>query len=172
MPLVQSTTAVFIRAMSPSFDGSPTCDQVTKREEVFPNLYRLYGIEIDPLEKEKLTMLRPICFHKLLAGTLSADETFTFLFPFDVQLIHIAAMASNDSDATLSVGTTGSAAAHMAATTIGDSGTMKELNRDDFVNSQFPHIAAGTVILATLDHDGSSGTAAQNVEIQFTFVEG
>ena len=117
-------------------------------------------------------MLRPICFHKLLAGTLSADESFTFLFPFDVQLIHVAAMASNDSDATLKIGNGSDDDAYMVATTIGDSGTLKELDRDDFVSDQFPHIAAGTAIIAALDHDGSSGTAAQNVEIQFSFAEG
>ena len=60
--------------------------------------------------------------------------------------------------------------AYMAATAIGDSGTPGNLDRDDFIDGQYPHIPAGTNVLITLDHDGASGTAAQNVQIFITFL--
>ena len=117
-------------------------------------------------------MLRPICYHWLLAGTLTANESFSFVLPFDVQLIHAAAMASNDSDATLKIGSSSDDDAYMVATAIGDSGSLTEFDRDDFVSDQYPHISAGTTIVVTLDYDGASGTAGQNVEICVTLTEG
>lgn len=117
-------------------------------------------------------MLRPFVIALDWGGTLSADETFEFITPMDLQLLHVSAVASNDSDAELKIGTAADDDAYMVASTIGDSGTPNERDRDDFVNDQYPHIAKGTNVLITLDHDGDSGTAAQNVMIVITFTEG
>ena len=112
-----------------------------------------------------------------IPGTLSANITIRFTAPFDCQLVHVSAVASNDSDATLIVGSSADTDGYIASAAIGDSGTPKEFEGiADFdgalAGSQYPHIADGTVVVATLDYDGSSGTAAQNVTLVFTFTEG
>ncbi len=114
-----------------------------------------------------------------IAGTLSADVAIRFTAPFDMQLVHVSAVASNDSDATLTIGDSSDTDEYLQSSTIGDSGTPTEFDGDDFVDSSgdthscyYPHIADGTVVVVTLDHDGDSGTAAQNVTIVLTFTEG
>jgi hypothetical protein len=42
----------------------------------------------------------------------------------------------------------------------------------DFVGSNFPHIAALTNIICTLDYDGAGGTAAADFTLVLTFTEG
>jgi hypothetical protein len=126
--------------------------------------------EVNPMQR-KFTM----AFH--ITGTLSANATFTFTVPSDCQLVHVSAVASNDSDATLIVGTSADDNGYITSFTIGDSGTPVEKEAlTDFdgalASNQFPHIVDGTIVVATLDYDGSSGTAAQNVTLVLTFVEG
>ncbi len=112
-------------------------------------------------------------------GTLSADLAIYFTVPFACQLIHVSAVASNDSDATLIIGDSTDDDEYLTASTIGDSGTPVEFDGDDFVDSAgdthtryYPHIADGTGVKLTLDPDGSSGTAAHDVTIVLTFTEG
>lgn len=114
-----------------------------------------------------------------IPGTLSADISIKFTVPCDCQLLHVSAVASNDSDATLTIGDSSDADEYLASTTIGDSGTPAEFDGDNFVDADgnthtkyYPHVADGTIVVITLDHDGSSGTAAQNVTIVLTFAEG
>jgi len=107
-----------------------------------------------------------------IPGTLSANITITFAAPFDMQLVHVSAVANNDSDATLKIGNSSDDDAYLLAAAIGDSGTPVEKSRVNFIGGQYPHIADGTVVVATLDYDGDSGTAAQNVTIVLTFTEG
>lgn len=107
-----------------------------------------------------------------LHGTLAANATITFTAPFPMQLVEVSAGASNDSDATLIIGTSADPDAYLESTTIGDSGTPVVKGRSDFVGGQYPHIPDNTVVVITLDFDGASGTAAQNVTIVLTFTEG
>jgi hypothetical protein len=114
-----------------------------------------------------------------IPGTLTANITIKFTVPFGVQLIHASAVASNDSDATLILGDSSDTDEYLTASTIGDSGTPKEFDGDDFVDSDgnthnryYPHIADGTVVVATLDFDGDGGTAAADVTLVLTFTEG
>jgi hypothetical protein len=111
-------------------------------------------------------------FH--IPGTLAADIAIVFTAPSDCQLVHSSAVASNDSDATLKIGTTSSDAAYLAAGVIGDSNVPVEKERTDFVDSQFPRISDGDgdIVKVSLDHDGAAGTAAADVTIVLTFVEG
>lgn len=99
-------------------------------------------------------------------------STLVWKVPFDVQLTHVSAGSSSDSDAVLEIGTGVDRDAYLAATTIGDSNKPAEFDRDDFVGGEFPHIADGTIIAIILDHDGSSGTAAVDFTIVLTFIEG
>jgi hypothetical protein len=107
-----------------------------------------------------------------ITGTLSADAAIRFTAPFDCQLVHVSAVASNDSDATLKIGTSSDDDTYLTACTIGDSGTPAEQDRDDFVGTQYPHVTDGTIVVLTLDHDGDSGTAAADVTLVLTFTEG
>lgn len=107
-----------------------------------------------------------------LHGTLAANASGRFVLPFDCSLLRVSSVASNNSDATLLVGTTADDDAYLIAHTIGDSEVPTTKSRTDFVGGEYPHIAAGTVLEWVLDFDGSAGTAAQNVTIVFWFSEG
>ena len=107
-----------------------------------------------------------------IPGTLSANITYHFKAPFDLQLTGVQAVTSNNSDATIKVGTTSDDDAYILEATIGDSGVPKEFALGDFVGDQFPHITDGTVMLVTIDYDGSSGTAGANLTVVLVFTEG
>lgn len=114
-----------------------------------------------------------------IPGTLAANITITFTVPAGCSLEHVSAVASNNSDATLMLGTSADADGYKAAAVIGDSGTPVEWGLANFdgalltnAGKEFPHLADGTIFVATLDFDGAAGTAAQNVTLVFTFSEG
>jgi anti-sigma-K factor RskA len=109
-------------------------------------------------------------FH--IPGTLGADIAIVFTAPSDCQLVHCSAVASNNSDATLKLGTTSDDDAYLAAGVIGDSNAPVEKERADFIGAQFPRISDGDIVKVSLDHDGGSGTAAADATIVLTFVEG
>jgi len=114
-----------------------------------------------------------------IPGTLTANISVKYTAPMDCTLLHVSAVASNDSDATLTIGDSSDADEYLTSSAIGDSGTPNEFDGDDFVDTSgdthhlyYPRIADGTVVVITLDYDGDSGTAAQNVTILLTFAEG
>lgn len=112
-----------------------------------------------------------------LAGTLSANQQGVIQLPCPATLIEVSACASNDNDATLQLGTSADADGIMTAAAIGDSSTPAVFNAADFdgalADAANPlHLADDTIVTWLLDYDGSSGTAAQNVDILFTFLEG
>jgi hypothetical protein len=107
-----------------------------------------------------------------IPGTLAANVTPRYTAPTNCTLLHLSAVASNNSDATLKVGTSSDDDEFLAAAVIGDSGTPVEFDRDDFVGGQYPRIDDGDVVVITLDFDGAAGTAAQNVTLVLTFAEG
>jgi len=124
-------------------------------------------------------MLRKFSHAYHVPGTLSADLDIRFTVPSDCTLVHVSAVAGNDSDATLALGSSDDTDGYLTATAIGDSGTPAEFDRADFdgallsdAGNEFPRLAAGTVFVLTLDHDGASGTAAQNVTLVLTLAEG
>lgn len=112
-----------------------------------------------------------------LAGTLAADHGGAFALPCAATLIEVSACASNDSDAKLKVGTSADDDGLIKLATIGDSSTPKVWDKGDFDGAlvgsgQLWHGARGTLITWSLDFDGAGGTAAQNVDILFTFLAG
>ncbi|MFC1879386.1 hypothetical protein ACFLZW_05685 [Chloroflexota bacterium] len=115
-------------------------------------------------------MNRPFCVNYETPGTLAANDTFEFKMPVPAILYRVSAVASNDSDATIMIGTAADTDAYMAATTIGDSGVPNQLDRDDFIDDQYPHIPADTNVVITLDYDGAAGTAADDFELLVTFL--
>ena len=116
-------------------------------------------------------------FH--IPGTLSADLNIRFTVPSDCTLVHVSAVASNDSDATLALGTSADTDGFLAACVIGDSNTPVEKAIANFdgalltdPGSQPPRLQDGDIFVATLDYDGAAGTAAADVTLVFTFAEG
>jgi hypothetical protein len=104
-------------------------------------------------------------------GTLAADWAVEFVLPFDCQLIHASVSTSNTNNGTIKLGTSADDDAYLTVQDLPDN-DQDEYDRDDFVGTQFPHIAAGTVIAITVDHDGDSGTAAADLAVVLTFTEG
>lgn len=114
-----------------------------------------------------------------LTGTLAANVDIRFTAHSDMQLKHLSAVASNDSDATLAIGTSADADGFLEACVIGDSGTPVEKELADFdgalltdAGEEYPRIADGDVVVVTLDYDGSTGTAADDVTLVLTLLEG
>ena len=119
-----------------------------------------------------------------LPGTLSANSQGEFQLPFqavlqDVQLSN----GATSSDATLVVGTSADADGIFTASAGVMSATARTptfLDNDDFDGALFTGtsgvdhltLAKDTIVVWALDFDGSSGTAAANVTIVFTFDEG
>ena len=117
-------------------------------------------------------MLRKFQLGFHVTATLSAGVDIKFTVPSDCQLLHCSAVASNNSDATLQLGTSAAAEAYLASCVIGDSGVPVESSKADFVGGEYPHIVAGTVFDIALDHDGDAGIAANDFTIVLTFSEG
>ena len=68
---------------------------------------------------------------------------------------------------------------YLTEAVIGDSGTPVEFDGSDFVDTSgnthgryYPRISDGTIVVVTVDFDGASGTAGEDVTIVLTFVEG
>lgn len=107
-----------------------------------------------------------------VSGTLGANVVHTCTVPFPMQLVEVSACASNDSDATIIIGTSSDTDAYLESAVIGDSGTPVVFTRTNFVGSQYPHIPDNTVVVVTVDYDGASGTAANDLSVVLTFTEG
>ena len=106
-----------------------------------------------------------------IPGTLSANISIRFTAFTNMSLVHVSAVASNDSDATLKIGTSNDDDEFLAETTIGDSGTPSEFNWGDFID-QYPRIEDGDIVVLMVDYDGDTGTAAADITLVLTFTEG
>ena len=71
-------------------------------------------------------MLRKFSHAYHVPGTLSADLDIRFTVPSDCTLVHVSAVAGNDSDATLAIGSSADTDGYLTATAIGDSNTPVE----------------------------------------------
>ena len=117
-------------------------------------------------------MFTPIVHNLHVTGTLGAGVVYTFTAAHDMTLHHVSAVASNDSAATLIVGTTSDTNAYLEEAAIGDSDVPVEFDKDDFVGGKPVQIRKGTVVKFTLDHDGDGGTAANDFSLVATFTPG
>ena len=118
-----------------------------------------------------------VAFH--VPGTLTANLGIRWTVPHGCTLLHVSAVGSNANNGLLTIGHSTDSDEYLTSSSIGDSGTPEEFDGDDFVDADgvthtryYPHIADGTVVVATLDFDGDAGTAAQNVTLVLTFTEG
>lgn len=111
-----------------------------------------------------------IPFH--IPGTLAANVNIRWKAPFDLTVKKISAVASNDSDATMTVGVSTDTDSLIEATTIGDSNVPTEFTRSNFGANAYGNIAEGDILVITVDYDGSSGTAAADLTVVITALEG
>jgi len=116
-------------------------------------------------------------FH--IPGTLSANVNIRFTAPSGCQLVHVSAVGSNANDGLLIIGDSSDTDEYLTSSSIGDSNVPAEFDGDDFVDTSgnthsryYPVISDGTVVVATLDYDGASGTATDDFTLVMTFVEG
>ncbi len=116
-------------------------------------------------------------FH--IPGTLAANINIRFTVPGPCSLVHVSAVASNDSDATISLGTSADADGFLVACVIGDSNVPVEKERADFdgallsdAGKENPRLADGDIFVVTLDYDGATGTAAADMTLVLEFTEG
>ena len=113
-----------------------------------------------------------------VTGTLAANVTIVWTAPFDCQLIHAQAVATNASNALITIGTTADADGYLVSSDVGDSSVPNEWGRTSFTGAlvsptqQYPHIPDGTVLTVVVDYDGASGTAVQNLTVVLTFTKG
>lgn len=110
---------------------------------------------------------RIVMFNDYFDGTLAANVTRYVEFREPVAFLYGKAVASNDSSATLAL--SGAGTLSVAAQAIGDSGdpaTLTPASTDVLTE------AADGLITITLDYDGASGTAAENVHVQLFFLTG
>lgn len=111
----------------------------------------------------------------IVPGTLTADVSFEFIAPFDMQLVKVSANCDADLTFILDIGenTTPDTDAYLDAKTVTGHATVNtEYDRDDFVDTQYPHIADGTHVVVTIDYDGGSGSDSANISLLLVFMEG
>lgn len=111
---------------------------------------------------------RKVYLTKTVDGTTTGNIVWQWEFADPVRLLWVKAAASNDSSATLGVAAEGGTTVVTAAA-IGDTYSAAELTP---VSNAVGMISADTYVIFTLDYDGSSGTAAQNVGVVACFLVG
>lgn len=117
----------------------------------------------------------PVTVH--LHGTLAANATGAFQVPVGLKLVEISACGSNTNDGKLTVGTSADADGILTSGAIGDGSTPAVFGPAEFDGALCDQkagaaLANDTIFTWTLDYDGAAGTAAANVMIVFTFLEG
>ncbi len=109
-----------------------------------------------------------------LGPALAANHNVNFKLPFDVQLVGVSICNSSANAGTLKIGNSDDDDGYLAATNFGVSGTPVEKKAPaDFAGAlaggQFPHIAAGTIMIITItDHASHMANAA----VVLTYTEG
>ena len=102
-------------------------------------------------------------------GALSASIGIRFKVPCNCQLVHVSASQSDTDTAVLDIGPSTDTDGYLDGVNFGVSGTPAEFDRDDFVGDQYPHIAAGTIVVVTItDHASHSNDPT----VVLTFTEG
>lgn len=108
-----------------------------------------------------------------LDAALAANQVHRFKFPFPVQLVYVSACAADTTSFILDIGSAADTDAYLDGVTVtGAAATTTAYTRADFVGAQFPHIAANTEIVISIDYDGGAGGDAADVSILALFTEG
>ncbi|MGH2538227.1 MAG: hypothetical protein ACRDHL_12590 [Candidatus Promineifilaceae bacterium] len=108
-----------------------------------------------------------------IPGTLAANVNWRWQAPFDCRLAHVSAVGSNANDASLSLGVSSDPDSILTASAVGDSDVPAEYGRADWAGTNpSGRLNQGDILVATVDFDGAGGTAAQNLTVVLTLVEG
>lgn len=115
--------------------------------------------------------LNAYCFH--VPGTLTANLDIRWTMAKDARVKELTGVASNDSDATIMLGISTDTNSILTAAVTGDSGVPVVKTRADFdaVNDTGV-LNADDVVVLTVDYDGSAGTAAADLTVVLTLLEG
>lgn len=114
----------------------------------------------------------PICLN-FLDAALAANATYRVAFPFPVQLVAVNAACADTTSFILDIGTAADPDAYLDGVTVtGAAATTTAYGRSDFVNGEFPHVAASTELLISIDYDGGAGGDASDVSVTVLFTEG
>ena len=112
-----------------------------------------------------------LCFH--VPGAMTADLDIRWAAAYDGRAKHISAVTSNDSDATIAFGVSTDTDEILAASTIGDSQTPVEKTAANWATTNSSgQFSKGEVLVLTVDYDGSSGTAGEDLTVVITLLEG
>ncbi len=104
-----------------------------------------------------------------IPGALSANVNIRFAVPCDCQLLHVSAVQSDTDTAKLDIGPSTDTDGYLDEVNFGLSNVPAEFDRDDFVDEQYPHIAAGTIVVVTITDHGSH---SNDPTVVLTFAEG
>lgn len=108
-----------------------------------------------------------------VAGTLAANIGVVISMPVDARLSQVSAVASNASNATITVGVGTDADNILTAQDVGDSGTPAVFDVGDWASTNRNGvIKKGELLTVTVDYDGATGTAAQDLTVDLDFIEG
>lgn len=110
-----------------------------------------------------------LCFAH--AGALGANWVISAELAYAFMPRHISVVTTNDSDATIKVGTTADDNALITAQVFGDSGDPAEYGPSDFADADYQY-SKGDVLMITVDYDGASGTPAADPVIVITGLTG
>ena len=109
----------------------------------------------------------------LVPGTLTANVVYTFEAPFNFRFRTVSACSSNDSDATLMLGISTDTNSILTAAVIGDSDVPVEKRQADFASTNTTGaVSKGEIVVLTIDFDGASGTAADDLCVMMDIIAG
>ncbi len=104
-----------------------------------------------------------------IQGTLAANHALNFAPPVSCQLVGVSVCNSSANAGKIDIGTHTDPDAYLDNKDFGVSSVPVQYDWNDFVDSQFPHIAAGTNVEITItDHASHMAAAA----VVLTFTEG
>lgn len=111
-------------------------------------------------------------------GTPGANASAVIQLNGPATIQEVSASASNASSATLEIGTVADPNGYIESFAIGQTNAPVVKERGDFDGdlvsdtAELPHIVDDTLIMVSLDYDGGSGTAGENVTVSLTLLEG
>ena len=104
-----------------------------------------------------------------LGPALAANHTSSFILPFNAQLVHVSACNSSANSGKIDIGASTDVDLYLDNKAFGVSGTPAEYELADFVDTVYPHVAEGTIVIVTIT-DHASHMA--NVCVVLTWTEG
>lgn len=104
-------------------------------------------------------------------GALAQNVNARWVVPYNCQVVQVSASGSNDSDATIQIGTSTDTNAILVASNVGDNGIPIAYDTDDWdVVNPVGALGKGEVLALVVDYDGPAGTAVSDLTVSITAV--